>query len=181
MGRVTRRHAVLRVAPGEAIRRNDTLAVEEPLEIRLNGESYLVTMRTPGNDIDLVHGLLYSERIITERSDIVLARYCAGSGPDGVNTYNVLDVTLAPQISAPAAAPAQRHDDQRMRYLRHHHRSTRYCASRRTRWTPRSRLRLSSFSRHRRGCDEHQRAFDQTGGLHAAGLLGLELGDGVRP
>ena len=104
MGRVTRRHAVLRVAPGEAIRRSDTLAVEEPLEIRLNGESYLVTMRTPGNDIDLVRGLLYSERIITERSDIVLARYCAGSGPDGVNSYNVLDVTLAPQVSAPAAA-----------------------------------------------------------------------------
>ena len=97
MGRVTRRHAVLRVDAGVAIRRSDTLAVEEPLEIRLNGESYLVTMRTPGNDIDLARGLLYSERIVTDRSDIVLARYCAGSGPEGVNDYNVLDVTLAPQ------------------------------------------------------------------------------------
>ena len=100
MGRVTRRHAVLRVSPGEVVRRSDTLAVEEPLEIRLNGESYLVTMRTPGNDIDLVHGLLYSEGIVTQRSDIVLARYCAGSGADGVNSYNVLDVTLATQISS---------------------------------------------------------------------------------
>src|SRR4029453_16521323 len=104
MGRVTRRHAVLRVAPGKAIRRSDTVAVEEPLEIRLNGEPYLVTMRTPGNDVDLVRGLLYSEGIITDRPDIVLARYCAGSGSDGVNSYNVLDVSLAPQISAPAAA-----------------------------------------------------------------------------
>ena len=78
MGRVTRRHAVLRVGPEETIRRIDSLAVEEPLEIRLNGEPYLVTMRTPGNDVDLVHGLLYSEGIISERSDIVLARYCAG-------------------------------------------------------------------------------------------------------
>ena len=102
MGRVTRRHAVLRVAPGEVVRRADTLAVEEPLEIRLNGESYLVTMRTPGNDVDLARGLLYSERLITERSDIVLARYCAGSASDGVNSYNVLDVTLTSQLAAPA-------------------------------------------------------------------------------
>ena len=38
--------------------------MEEPLEIRLNGEPFLVTMRTPGDDIDLVHGLLYAEGVI---------------------------------------------------------------------------------------------------------------------
>jgi FdhD protein len=172
MGRVTRRHAVLRVEPAKAIRRSDTLAVEEPLEIRLNGEPYLVTMRTPGNDIDLVRGLLYSERIITDRSDIVLARYCAGSGPDGVNTYNVLDVTLAPQISAPAA-------------VRRNVVTTSACGicgatsiDQVLRESPYPRdpelqvaaeLVLSAPTRLR----EHQRAFDQTGGLHAAGLLGL--------
>jgi FdhD protein len=172
MGRVTRRHAVLRVEPGVAIRRGDTLAVEEPLEIRLNGEPYLVTMRTPGNDIDLVRGLLYSERIITDRSDIVLARYCAGSGPDGVNSYNVLDVSLAPQISAPAAA-------------RRNVMTTSACGicgttsidqvlrespyPRDTGLQVAAELVLSAPTRLR----EHQRAFDQTGGLHAAGLLGL--------
>jgi FdhD protein len=172
MGRVTRRHAVLRVEPAKAIRRSDTLAVEEPLEIRLNGEPYLVTMRTPGNDIDLVRGLLYSERIITDRSDIVLARYCAGSGPDGANTYNVLDVTLAPQISAPAA-------------VRRNVVTTSACGicgatsiDQVLRESPYPRdpelqvaaeLVLSAPTRLR----EHQRAFDQTGGLHAAGLLGL--------
>jgi FdhD protein len=172
MGRVTRRHAVLRVEPGEAIRRNDTLAVEEPLEIRLNGEPYLVTMRTPGNDVDLVRGLLYSERIITKRSDIVLARYCAGSSPDEVNSYNVLDVTLAPQVSAPAAA-------------RRNVMTTSACGICGTtsidqvlRESPypkdpglkvAAELVLSAPTRLR----EHQRAFDQTGGLHAAGLLGL--------
>jgi FdhD protein len=172
MGRVTRRHAVLRVEPGVAIRRSDTLAVEEPLEIRLNGEAYLVTMRTPGNDIDLVRGLLYSERIITDRSDIVLARYCAGSGPDGVNSYNVLDVSLAPQISAPAAA-------------RRNVMTTSACGicgttsidqvlrespyPRDTGLQVAAELVLSAPTRLR----EHQRAFDQTGGLHAAGLLGL--------
>jgi FdhD protein len=172
MGRVTRRHAVLRVEPGRAIRRSDTLAVEEPLEIRLNGEPYLVTMRTPGNDIDLVRGLLYSERIITDRSDIVLARYCAGSGPDGVNSYNVLDVSLAPQISAPAAARRNvmtssacgicgtTSIDQVLRESPYPRDPGLQVAAE---------LVLSAPTRLR----EHQRAFDQTGGLHAAGLLGL--------
>jgi FdhD protein len=58
-------------------------------------------MRTPGDDIDLVHGLLYSEQIITEAAQIVLARYCAGNGPDGVNTYNVVDVTLGDGAVSP--------------------------------------------------------------------------------
>jgi FdhD protein len=173
MGRVTRRHAVLRVAPGEAIRRSDTLAVEEPLEIRLNGESYLVTMRTPGNDVDLVHGLLYSEGIITDRSDIMLARYCAGSGPNGVNSYNVLDVTLAPQIPARAA-------------VRRNVTTTSACGICGTtsidqvvRESPYqmdlevqvpAELVLSAPMRLR----GHQHAFDRTGGLHAAGLLRLD-------
>jgi FdhD protein len=174
MGRVTRRHAVLRVAPSETIRRSDTLAVEEPLEIRLNGEPYLVTMRTPGNDIDLAHGLLYSEGIISERSDIVLARYCAGSGPDGINTYNVLDITLAPLVSTPA--PAARRNtlttsacgicgtttiDQVLR-------ESRYAVDPHVRVA--AELVLSAPMRLR----QQQRTFDQTGGLHAAGLLGLD-------
>ena len=60
-------------------------------------------MRTPGDDIDLVHGLLHSEQVITEAAQVVLARYCAGSGPDGVNTYNVVDVTLGEGAAAPDA------------------------------------------------------------------------------
>ena len=176
MGRVTRRHAVLRLGPGldRPIRRNDTLAVEEPLEVRLNGESYLVTMRTPGNDIDLAHGLLYSEGIIAERSDVVLARYCAGAGPDGVNTYNVLDVTLAPSAHPPAPA------------ARRNVLTTSACGICGTTTIEQvlrgsayevaaglvvpAALVLSAPVRLR----QQQRAFDQTGGLHAAGLLGLD-------
>ena len=104
MGRVTRNHPVLRLGPEGAQRRSDPVAVEEPLEIRVNGEPLQVTMRTPGDDIDLVHGLLYSEGVIRAASDVTLARYCAGAGPDGVNTYNVLDVSLAAGCRRPAAA-----------------------------------------------------------------------------
>ena len=41
--------------------------------------------------------------MIARAEDITLARYCAGSGPDGVNTYNVLDVSLAAGVAPPAA------------------------------------------------------------------------------
>src|SRR6478752_2353752 len=94
MGRVRRRQRVVRVGSDGPTTTVDTVAVEEPLEIRLDGRPFQVTMRTPGDDIDLVHGLLHAEQVITGAGQVVLARYCAGSGPDGVNTYNVLDVTL---------------------------------------------------------------------------------------
>jgi FdhD protein len=172
MGRVTRHHAVLRLGPEEAIRRSDTLAVEEPLEIRLNGESYLVTMRTPGNDIDLVHGLLYSEGIITGRSDITLARYCAGSGADGANSYNVLDVTLAPHVPAPSArrnvVTSSACGICGTTTIEQVLRESPYGVDPEVR-VP-AELVLSAPTRLR----QRQRAFDQTGGLHAAGLLGLD-------
>ena len=79
MGRVTRRYPVLRIGPAGARRAPDTVVVEEPLEIRLDGEAFVVTMRTPGDDIDLVHGLLHSEGIIATGEDISVARYCDGA------------------------------------------------------------------------------------------------------
>src|SRR5690606_3620212 len=89
MGRVTRRHPVLGLGPGEEERRRvDVLAVEEPLEIRLDGEPFVVTMRTPGDDIDLVHGLLHAEGVITAAEQISTARYCGAVGPNGENPYN---------------------------------------------------------------------------------------------
>jgi FdhD protein len=94
MSRVTARRRMLRISPTGEIRRPDTLAVEEPLEIRIGGQSLTVTMRTPGNDVDLVHGFLLSEGMIGSAEDIVAARYCAGADDQGRNTYNVLDVTL---------------------------------------------------------------------------------------
>ncbi|MET9487940.1 formate dehydrogenase accessory sulfurtransferase FdhD [Nocardia sp. NPDC006630] len=94
MSRVTARRPTLRISPAGNIQRPDTLVVEEPLEIRTGGESLTVTMRTPGADIDLIHGFLFAEGIIGELEDIVTARYCAGTDENGQNTYNVLDVQL---------------------------------------------------------------------------------------
>lgn len=104
MGRLTEKARVTKVrlgdgSPGhpeiEVDTRADTLAVEEPLQIRVDGVDLTTTMRTPGHDIELVHGLLHAEGVITSRVDISEARYCAGAvGPMGENTYNTLDVSL---------------------------------------------------------------------------------------
>ena len=109
MGRVTRRRRVVRIGgDGEQVTQQatvDTVAVEEPLEVRLAGRPFQVTMRTPGEDIDLVHGLLHSEQVISDARQVLLARYCAGTGADGTNTYNVVDVTLGEGALPPAEVP----------------------------------------------------------------------------
>lgn len=110
MGRITARRRVTRIRRGlSPDRRADLLAVEEPLEIRVGGSPLAVTMRTPGHDVELAAGFLVSEAVLTRRDHLQTARYCAGAvttGPDGLaeNTYNVLDVTLAPGVAPPAAS-----------------------------------------------------------------------------
>ncbi len=105
MGRVTARRPARHLSNGSATSRPETLAVEEPLEIRVNGTPITVTMRTPGSDFELAQGFLLTEGVIAQRDDVLTVRYCrgaSGSGAgDGANTYNVLDVTLAPTVPAP--------------------------------------------------------------------------------
>lgn len=101
MGRVTARRKASHVTSGGAVTRPETLAVEEPLELRLNGTALTVTMRTPGSDVELSQGFLLTEGVIGHRDDIARVEYCRGAGPDGTNTYNVLDVTLAPGVPMP--------------------------------------------------------------------------------
>lgn len=101
MGRVTARRRVQHVTAAEAVARPETLAVEEPLEIRVNGKPLTVTMRTPGSDVELAQGFLLTEGLVSRREDIAAVQYCNGTGPDGLNTYNVLDVTLAQGVPLP--------------------------------------------------------------------------------
>ncbi|MFV6029030.1 formate dehydrogenase accessory sulfurtransferase FdhD [Streptomyces sp. NPDC056264] len=104
MGRVTIRRRVLRVREGDSSYRPDTLAAEEPMEIRVGGRPLTVTMRTPGDDFDLAVGFLVSEGVVHSAEDVTGIRYCAGATADGGNTYNVVDVGLAPGVAAPDAS-----------------------------------------------------------------------------
>ena len=107
MGRITARKRVTRITLGEnpadttLSRREDVLAVEEPLEIRVGGTSLSITMRTPGHDFDLAAGFLISEGVVAHTGEIAAIRFCAGQNDDDENTFNVLDVTLAKGVAAP--------------------------------------------------------------------------------
>ena len=71
----------------------DLVVAEEPLEIRLGGESLIVTMRTPGDDLDLAAGLLFTEGVIASMDDV--AALAHGGERAGRDRENVVDVTAA--------------------------------------------------------------------------------------
>ena len=64
MGRVTARRRVQHVTADDVVARPETLVVEEPLEIRVNGTPITVTMRTPGSDIELAQGFLDRKSVV---------------------------------------------------------------------------------------------------------------------
>jgi FdhD protein len=102
MSRITVRRKVTRITVGDSPTvREDVLAAEEPLEIRVGGRPLVITMRTPGHDFDLAAGFLVSEGVITRSDEFSTVRYCAGATVDRLNTYNVLDVTLASGVAPP--------------------------------------------------------------------------------
>jgi FdhD protein len=101
VGRVTARRPASHFTADAVTTRPETLAVEEPLELRVNGAAITVTMRTPGSDVELAQGFLLTEGVIGHRGDIARVEYCRGVGPDGGNTYNVLDVTLTEGVALP--------------------------------------------------------------------------------
>lgn len=175
MGRATTRGRILRIRNGSVDERADTLVVEEPLEIRVNGKPLTVTMRTPGHDFDLAAGFLLGEGVVRRAEDLRVIRYCAGATEDGSNTYNVLDVSLAEHVPPPDTS------------LERNFYTTSSCGlcgkasldAVRTRapW-PVADDRVGIGSRvlmelpdRLRGA---QRVFDRTGGLHAAGLFTVE-------
>ncbi|HWF69912.1 MAG TPA: formate dehydrogenase accessory sulfurtransferase FdhD [Mycobacterium sp.] len=107
MGRVTARRRASHLTASDVTQRPETLAVEEPLEIRVNGSALTVTMRTPGSDFELAQGFLLTEGVIASRDDVLTVRYCRGAQADTLNTYNLLDVTLAPGVPIPEVGVAR--------------------------------------------------------------------------
>ena len=93
----------------EQQQREEHLTVEEPLEIRLDGRSLAVIMRTPGHDHELACGFLFSEGIIKSRDDIVSIEDAVDA--DGLPLANVVDVALrsSPTTGTTDAPAFQRH------------------------------------------------------------------------
>ncbi|WP_035848435.1 formate dehydrogenase accessory sulfurtransferase FdhD [Kitasatospora azatica] len=104
MTRATARRPVVRLRGAERGTRPDALAAEEPLEIRVGGEALTVTMRTPGQDFDLVAGFLVGEGLLHGGEQLAALRYCAGTDAEGANTYNVVDATLRGATALPLSA-----------------------------------------------------------------------------
>jgi FdhD protein len=163
--------------------RADLLAVEEPLEIRIGGQPLTVTMRTPGDDIDLAAGFLFTEGLLSPAVDLRQIRMC---------DENVADATLE-VADLPSAAEVQRATDARRAQQSAQERAQRnflttsacgVCGKEsidairvRSRYdlttdqTQVSPVVLAGLPDRLR---EAQRVFASTGGLHAAGLFSTD-------
>jgi FdhD protein len=160
--------------PGATAARADLLVTEEPLGIRVNGSALTMTMRTPGDDIELAAGFLVGEAVVRSQTDIAKITLCDGTscghgGHHGVG--NVADVLLAPGVQVGSAA-------------RRNFMTTSACGvcgktsiedicvlpkaslgSDKTQFSPSVLALLPDRLR------QAQRVFARTGGLHAAGLF----------
>jgi FdhD protein len=161
-------------------RRPDTLATEEPMEIRLvtgeDTQTVAVTMRTPGADFELAAGFLYGEGIVTSRDDIRRISYCVDPEVDAEQQYNIVNVELRAGL------------EYDVRSLERHFYTTSACGV-----CGKASLEQLEL----RGCPvippgpevsaqtiyslpeklrEAQGLFDSTGGLHAAALFDVEGG-----
>ncbi len=87
-----RHHPARKFRDGRFDIKEERLAVEEPLEIRLGGRRFTLTMRTPGNDEELVAGFLLAEGFVEARADLGEIRRLRG--PKGMPDPNAVDVVL---------------------------------------------------------------------------------------
>jgi FdhD protein len=171
MGDAFKTVQIVRVRAGRRDAAVDRAAAEEPLEVRLHGEPFAVIMRTPGADRELAAGFLFAERVLASADDLGAIAHCTDPGAD--HPENVLNVTLA----GPAHARLERTlSERRMVTV---NASCGMCGrltidSLRTAapalastWTV-SGAAIAAMPDQLRGA---QAVFDETGGLHAAGLF----------
>ena len=178
--------SIVRMKNGQAADAIDRAATEEPLEIRLHGQPFAVIMRTPGADRELAAGFLLAERVIRNADELGTIEYCMDRDPERValrqavtgppedrDNHNVVNVTLAPGL------------DDRVGGLLDGRRQVTTNSScglcgRRTieslatdvaplgaTW----RVAASTIGQMPSRLRERQAIFDETGGLHAAGLF----------
>ena len=150
-------------------RKDDYLAGEEPLEIRVGDHPLSVTMRTPGHDLELAAGFLFTEGLVQRREQIVKLEFAATNGEP--NRGNVVQAEFTPD-AAPDFDKMRRHffaasscgicgkasiDSVRSRLLR--------APNPDFRLSPELLLRLPDALR------SSQDVFQRTGGLHAAAIF----------
>ncbi|OGG45236.1 MAG: sufurtransferase FdhD [Candidatus Handelsmanbacteria bacterium RIFCSPLOWO2_12_FULL_64_10] len=164
-------HLTTRLRGSAAAPADDLLAVEEPLEVRLQGQPIAVIMRTPGDDFELAAGFLHTEGILRTPRDIGAISYCKDAEPP--NLENVLDVVLSDGVPF---------DLERLRRNVYASSSCGICGKATIEaihahappvaadFTLPPGLLYALPDRLRAA----QSAFDRTGGLHAAGLFDLD-------
>ena len=160
---------MLRVADAKTESARDRVAHEEPLEIQLGAAALAVVMRTPGDDVELVTGFLLTERVIESLADVESVRHCTeAADPDAED--NVVRVVLRPGV---------RVDFEKLRRNLFASSSSGVCgkatlenalATAAPLDDP-ARIEASLLLALPERLRAAQRGFDETGGLHAAGLF----------
>ena len=85
MPEASRAISLVRLDGGEKRDREDSVAVEEPLEIRIEGHSVAVVMRTPGDDRELAAGFLVSEQLVRSAEDVFEITQCGSAAGQAIN------------------------------------------------------------------------------------------------
>src|SRR2546425_4370885 len=86
------------VERGFSSSRSDSLAIEEPLQLCLNGAPLSITMRTPGSDLDLATGFLFTEGIIDDVGQILSMR-AESEEDDSGNSGDRVTIRLRPEAA----------------------------------------------------------------------------------
>jgi FdhD protein len=176
----TARTVAYEVIGGVLHQAEDTLATEEPLELRLvsGGRCYpvAVTMRTPGADFELAVGFLFNEGVLTSRAQLRSLSYCVDAGLGEEQRFNIVNVEAA-GIAAADIAPLERHFSMTSACGVCGKASIEALRRRGYAKVPEGpafpAAVIESLPAKLRG---GQRIFEVTGGLHAAGLFGPDGG-----
>ena len=163
----------VRVERGDGREVDDRVAAEEPLEIRLDGTSLVVTLRTPGHDLELAAGFLFSEGVIDGAADLISLDRCRD--PLAYDPDNLVEARLA---------ETARQRRQGREQIRREFAAVAACGlcgkariedvfQRLPRIEPME-VPLELLRQLPERMRGHQRLFDATGGLHAAALFDRE-------
>jgi FdhD protein len=165
---------LLRVGASGRVTADDQVAVEEPMEVRVNGAPFAVIMRTPGRDRELAAGFLLAEDVIRGSRELATIEYCEDTNEEGRG--NTLNVTV---IEGAVERLAVRLGERRQVMM------TASCGlcGRRTIESLRARISTvdgawtvsaATIRALPARLRESQAVFATTGGLHAAGLFTRE-------